>query len=123
MAKILLIDDNSDFREMVRQMLEPEGYEIQEATDGQNGMELFRQSPADLVLTDILMPDKDGISTMCDLKKEFRDVKIIVVSGGGDYGNAEDYLSAAKTLGALRILTKPFKRAELIAMVKEVLGE
>ena len=120
MALILIIDDESQIRSMLKLMLERDGYEVVEAPDGIEGIRIYRQSPADLIITDLIMPNKDGIGMIIDLKKEFPDVKIIAMSGGG-LNKPEGYLKGAKKLGAACTLTKPIDRNEMLGAIKDVL--
>lgn len=120
MARILIIDDESQIRSMLRLMLERVGYEVIEAADGMDGIRQYRDNPADLIITDLIMPNKDGIGMIIELKKEFPKVKIIAMSGGG-VNRPEGYLDGAKKLGATRTLTKPIDRDEMIDAVAETL--
>ena len=122
MARILIIDDEPQIRSMLRLMLERVGYEIAEAPDGIEGIRRYRENPADLIITDLIMPNKDGIGMIIDLKKEFPKVKIIAMSGGG-VNRPEGYLDGAKKLGATRTLTKPIDRDEMLKAVKETLKD
>jgi YesN/AraC family two-component response regulator len=121
MARILIIDDNDIFRKVLRTMLTTAGFnEIEEAANGIDGINLFRQSPFDLVITDIIMPEKEGLELITELSRDYPQVKIIAMSGGGRIG-PHDYLAMAEYLGASRALQKPFKHEELIAVVQELL--
>jgi len=120
MALILIIDDEPQIRSMLKLMLERDGYEVAEAPDGIEGIKIYRQNPADLIITDLIMPNKDGIGTIIDLKKEFPDVKIIAMSGGG-LNKPQGYLKGAKKLGAACTLTKPIDRNEMLKAIKDVL--
>jgi CheY-like chemotaxis protein len=120
MSRILIIDDEPQIRSMLRLMLERVGYEVAEAPDGIEGIRRYRENPADLIITDLIMPNKDGIGMIIDLKKEFPKVKIIAMSGGG-VNRPEGYLDGAKKLGATRTLTKPIDRDEMLKAVKETL--
>ena len=122
MARILIIDDESQIRSMLRLMLERVGYEVVEAPDGIEGIRQYREKPADLIITDLIMPNKDGIGMIIDLKKEFPNVKIIALSGGG-VNRPEGYLDGAKKLGASCTLTKPIDREEMLMAVKDTLKE
>jgi YesN/AraC family two-component response regulator len=122
MARILIIDDEPQIRSMLKLMLEREGYEVVEAPDGVEGIKIYRQNPADLIITDLIMPNKDGIGMIIDLKKEFPDVNIIAMSGGG-LNKPEGYLKGAKKLGAACTLTKPIDREEMLRAVKDILKE
>lgn len=122
MARILIIDDETQIRSMLRLMLERVGYEVIEAADGMEGIRQYRDNPTDLIITDLIMPNKDGIGMMIELKKEFPRVKIIAMSGGG-VNRPEGYLDGAKKLGATRTLTKPIDRDKMLNAVKETLKE
>lgn len=122
MERILIIDDEPQIRSMLTLMLEREGYEVVEAPDGADGIKIYRQNPADLIITDLIMPNKDGIGMIIDLKKEFPDVKIIAMSGGG-LNKPDGYLKGAKKLGAACTLTKPIDREEMLEAVREILKE
>ena len=121
MSSILIIDDDPQILKMLRQILEREGYEVTEASNGKQGVRLYRKNPADLVITDIIMPEKEGIEIIIELKRDYPDVKIIAISGGGRI-NPEDYLDIAKKLGAHRIFSKPVERKELLNAVRELIG-
>jgi YesN/AraC family two-component response regulator len=120
MALILIIDDEPQIRSMLKLMLERDGHEVAEAPDGVEGIKIHRQNPADLIITDLIMPNKDGIGMIIELKKEYPNVKIIAMSGGG-LNKPEGYLKGAKKLGAACTLTKPIDRDELLKAIKDVL--
>ena len=122
MARILIIDDEPQIRSMLKLMLERDGYEVIEAPDGVEGIKVYRQNPADLIITDLIMPNKDGIGMIIDLKKEFPDVNIIAMSGGG-LNKPDGYLKGAKKLGAACTLTKPIDREEMLKAVNDILKE
>ena len=122
MRRILVIDDDVEFRQMLAKMLERAGYEVTEAANGREGMRLFREAPSELVITDILMPEQDGVETVIELKREFADTGIIAISGGGQI-DSKEYLRMAERLGVTHTLSKPFGREELLDAVKELLGE
>ena len=128
MKRILIIEDDVDQRELFKTVLEQAGYDITEAPNGKVGLQRFYQQPCELVITDIFMPEKEGIETILELKGEFPGVKIIAISGGGFRGvyagkpGAEIALETAKNFGADRILHKPIKMKLLLAMVDELLG-
>ncbi|HPG37760.1 MAG TPA: response regulator [bacterium] len=121
-ARILVIDDEEEVREILKQMLELEGYQVITAGDGNQGLKLFRQNPTDLVITDIIMPEKEGIETIIELRNEFPNVKIISISGGGRI-SPTDYLTMSKKLGAVKSFTKPFERKKLLKAVEELLAD
>jgi DNA-binding response OmpR family regulator len=120
MGHILVIEDEAQMRKLLRQVLEDAGYEVEEASNGLEGIRLYRENPADLIITDMIMPKKEGMETILDLKLEFPDVKIIAISGGGRIG-PEPYLQIAEGLGAERVFMKPFDIKELLAAVKEIM--
>jgi len=121
-ANILIIDDDDQFRTMLRKLIERSGYEVIDASSGKEGIKLYRENPADLIITDLIMPDKDGIETIQELKQIFPDVKIIAISGGGRLG-ANDYLNVAQILGAKRTMTKPINLPELLNAIEELLEQ
>jgi CheY-like chemotaxis protein len=124
MTRILVIDDEAAVRRMLRQMLEKAGYEVVEAPNGAVGLDLYHEHPVDLVITDILMPEKEGIETISTLRKTAAGVKIIAISGGGGGRlNKEDVLFSAQAFGAVRTLAKPFDREELLVAVREALTQ
>lgn len=120
MASILVIEDNEKTRQLLHQVLEHEGYEVLEASNGEEGLDLQRKTPADLIITDIIMSKKEGIETIVDLKIEFPNIKIIAMSGGGRVG-PDNYLDLAASFGAERTFTKPFKFSELLTAIEELL--
>ncbi|MDY6986788.1 MAG: response regulator [Thermodesulfobacteriota bacterium] len=121
MARILVIDDETQIRAMLRRTLERAGYEVVEAPDGKEGMRLFHEKPADLVITDLIMPEMEGIQTIVELKRDFPAVKIIAISGGG-LMPADSCLEAAKPLGAIHAFRKPVQRGQLLAAIQNAIG-
>lgn len=117
---ILLIDDEKPFRAVIKQVLTRAGYDVVEAANGVEGIHLFYEEPADMIITDIIMPEKEGIETIIELKKAHPQVKLIAMSGGGWYGTDIDF-DMAKKLGA-RTLDKPFALQELLDVVSELLN-
>jgi DNA-binding NtrC family response regulator len=115
---ILLIDDDNQFRKMVCKMLEFEGFQVYEAADGVEGIQCQVENPADLVITDIIMPKKNGIETMLEIMDKMPKVKFITVSGGGWYGAAVE-LDMAQRLGAT-VLEKPFGRRALLEAIEKL---
>ncbi|HEV7681333.1 MAG TPA: response regulator [Pyrinomonadaceae bacterium] len=121
MANILLVDDEEQLRSMLRVVLEEAGHVVQEASDGQKALESFKNQQPDVVVTDLVMPNKEGIETILELRRIRRDVRIIAMSGGGR-NNANDYLALAKRFGACVTLTKPFANKEMIEAVNAALA-
>jgi DNA-binding response OmpR family regulator len=122
MARILIIDDEAMIRDLLVNILEREGYETITATDGIDGIKIYRENPADLIITDLLMPEKDGLETIMELRRDSKDVKIIAMSGGGKI-DPKTYLQIARTMGAIEIITKPFDLRELLKTVQELLEQ
>ena len=122
MTRIIVIDDDVQIRVLLKEILEQEGYDVVDAPDGLEGVRLYRENPADLVITDIIMPEKEGLEIIRELRTDFPEVKIMAMSGGGRIG-PEPYLQIAERLGAKSILTKPIERDELIGAVREALKE
>lgn len=121
MTTILVIEDDSEYRTMLRDMLELDGYRVIEAEDGEVGLRLYQEKKPDLTITDLIMPNKEGIELIMDLRSEFPDAKIIATSGGGR-ADPDIFLRAAKNLGAKCVLRKPFKRKKLLATIEECLS-
>jgi DNA-binding response OmpR family regulator len=121
MARILLLDDDDSFREMLRKTLAYFGHIVMEARNGKEGLELLGGVGADLLITDIVMPEKEGIGVLLELRRTKSTVKVIAMSGGGRQ-SANAYLRMAAFLGATRVLAKPFSQAELLAAIGEVLS-
>src|SRR5690349_15882016 len=120
MARILLIDDDDLLRTALRLTLAHFGHTVIEARDGKEGMRLFPTAAADLVITDIVMPEKEGLEVLMELRKQRPPVKIIAISGGGRV-SPDDYLNTARQMGAARVLAKPFTNEELLATVDALL--
>lgn len=122
MAKILVIDDHYAMRQTIRDILEGEGHDILEAPDGEAGIECQRRAHVDLVITDIFMPHKEGMSTIRELSAEFPDLPIIAMSGGSqDLSAPEGFIDLARRFGARGTLTKPFMVNDLLREVDAVL--
>ena len=122
MARILLIDDDETVRYALKQVLERAGHQVGEASDGQVGIEKFETHRPDLVITDIIMPNQEGIETIIKLRRLAPEVVIIAMSGGGRTGN-RDFLSMAEKLGAARVMVKPFRPKELVEAVASLLPD
>jgi two-component system response regulator (stage 0 sporulation protein F) len=115
MASILIIDDEEIIRALLRSVLEAAGYEVTEAANGRIGLELYRQNPRDLVITDILMPELNGLDMLLELTREFLRAKVIAISGAGEEKNV---LDVAKLLGARQTFQKPFSVSKLLGAVR-----
>lgn len=115
MATILVIDDEEIIRVLLRSALEGAGYEVTEAANGREGLDLYRRKPSNLVITDILMPEMSGLDMLLELTREFLDAKVIAVSGAGEERNV---LDVAKLLGARQTFRKPFSIPDLLGAVR-----
>lgn len=121
MANVLIIDDDDMVRTMLLRTLTRGGHEAVGARDGIEGVDVFRRKPADLVITDIFMPNQEGLATIMELRRSHPSIKIIAISGGGARASL-DVLPVAEALGAQKTLRKPFTPAEVMDAVREVLG-
>jgi len=117
-GRILLIEDDEPFRRLIRIMLTGAGFDVEEAANGEIGLVCYRQHRSDVVLTDILMKDGEGLEAIQALKAIDPDVKIIAMSVAGE--GPTGYLRTALSFGARRTLRKPFSRAELLATLADV---
>ena len=117
MAKILVIDDDSRMRRLVARILERENHEVIEAVDGKKGIDQFAAHRPDIVITDLLMPEQEGIETIRELRRVAPSLRIVAMSGGGGT-NDMMFLGMAKALGADAVLAKPFRADELIRAVQ-----
>jgi CheY-like chemotaxis protein len=121
MQRVLIIDDDEQVRALLHEILDRAGYEVTEAANGLEGLNLYRAGPVDLVITDLLMPEKEGVETIVELRREFPDARIIAMSGGGRNAG-RDYLSIAAQLGAGATMAKPFSRQEVLNAIRDVLA-
>jgi len=119
-SRVLVIDDDPSVRDMIREVLEGEGHEISVAEDGVAGSLLFQRMPFDLVITDIVMPNQDGLETIRVLHRERPDLPILAISGGGRYA-WNDVLETAALFGASQTLSKPFSVQALVTAVRDLL--
>jgi DNA-binding response OmpR family regulator len=122
MSSILLIEDDDLFREALADALTEHGYAVTQAADGEIGVKLFRAAPTDLVITDIVMPNKDGVATVMELRRDNPKLRIIAMSGGLAH-DAPLYLKIAGAFGANRTLQKPFTLPILLQAIGEVLAK
>ncbi|MCC6141836.1 MAG: response regulator [Nitrospira sp.] len=114
MASILVIDDDEALRLLLREMLETDGHRVREAANGREGLALYRAQPADVVITDILMPEQDGMEVILELTREFLDARVIAMTGAS---GKQNFLSVAKLFGARHILEKPFSADQIRRLV------
>ena len=122
MKRILLIDDDRAVRMSVMGILEVGGYSVFEADNGNTGIALFRSNPVDLVIVDLFMPEKEGIETIMELRKDYHELKILAISGGIPCCGPEQFLTIARNLGADAALDKPFTMEHLLSVVRDLLG-
>jgi DNA-binding response OmpR family regulator len=120
MARILLIDDDAPVRTMLRLLLTHHGHTVVEAASGREGLRAFHDSPIDLAITDLVMPDVEGFEVLAELKKNGPEVKIIMITGGVR-GRTANFLEMALRLGADKALAKPFAHAALLAAIDELI--
>lgn len=121
MARILIIDDNAELRTVMRRILESQGHRVSEAEDGRRGLLRLADQPVELVITDIIMPEQEGIEVILEIRKHAAGPKILAISGGSSF-DAESLLSDAQALGADAVLSKPFTAAALRARVESLLA-
>ncbi|MBN2714500.1 MAG: response regulator [Deltaproteobacteria bacterium] len=122
MHKILVIEDDASVRMSLQMMLEDDGYTVEIAENGEEGIARYRESPADLVITDLFMPKKEGIETISELRQDYPNVKIIAISGGGQHIPG-GFLVFAKKLGAIHTFQKPINNDELLQVIQTLLSE
>ena len=131
MARIIVIDDEKDVRDVLKEVLDRAGFDVEGAANGDDGLELLRSKGADVVITDIIMPGKNGVETVQDIRKNFPNTRVIVISGGGNVTPLEyepsaiktsAYLASATAAGADVTLTKPFDRREILEAVSQLLA-
>lgn len=122
MARIIVIDDNAGIRTVLRQILEAAGHEVFAAANGAEGLEMHRAKESDIVITDILMPEKEGLETIRELLDVYPGLRIIAMSGGGKSVGIGSYLTTAREMGA-EILLKPFEADVLISTVERILSK
>ena len=120
MARILIIDDDPDLRAVLAQMLRLAGYEVALAANGREGLEQALKQPADLVLTDIYMPEQEGLETILELRRRFPQLPVLAMSGRAAAGTM---LGIAQRLGAIAVLQKPFSSDELLTVVSRSLAK
>lgn len=123
MAHILLIEDDAQFRVMMALMLVKDGHQIATANNGLEGLLHYFQNWPNLVITDILMPEKSGLEIIAEIRKQSPHIPIIAISGGSKDINKESCLSAAEKIGADQVLTKPFSLDEMRKAINYVLGK
>ncbi|OHC76111.1 MAG: hypothetical protein A3G18_05680 [Rhodospirillales bacterium RIFCSPLOWO2_12_FULL_58_28] len=116
MTHVLVIDDEEMVRKTIKMILEKVGFEVSLAGNGKQGMEMVVSRPPELIITDMIMPEMDGVETTMEIRSKYPDIKIVAISGGGRVHNL-DFLKYAKEMGAHAILPKPFTKEELLGAV------
>lgn len=117
-ARILIVDDDAGVRQVLRSMLTAAGYDVSLAHNGREAMDRLKQAQFDLIITDLVMPEQEGIETIKLLRRDYPAIKIIAISGA--FGG--DYLRIAGFLGAHRTLAKPVRMETVIRTVEETLN-
>ena len=117
MKRVLVVDDNADLRSMLRMCLEADGFEVEVAANGQHALDLLGQRLADVLVTDLFMPDQDGIETILEVRKRYPQVRIVAMSGWTST-EGSDYLRVAREIGALETLRKPFDPRQLSRLLR-----
>ena len=119
-TRILVVDDNEDLCRSLQMILEREGYEVECAHDGAGAAEIQSKRPSQVLITDLVMPDRDGIETIAEFKRDYPNVRVIAMSGGGHRMQGDKYLFAAGVAGAEVVLAKPFDPQQLMAAVRKL---
>ena len=122
-TKILLIDDNEDLRVMLGEELVAAGYEVTAVANGNAGLAAVRKTPVDVVVTDLFMPERQGLETIAEIRRDFPRIKIIAISGGSSRlrDQRTDHLAIARDVGADEILRKPFEPVQLLGTIERLL--
>ena len=121
MSSILVVDDDQSVLDVMSEMLRLEGHCVEVAENGQEAVDCVAQKFFDLVITDLIMPEKEGLETIADIRRHYSDLPIIAISGGGRL-SPNDYLETARFIGANATLAKPFARQELLQTVDSLLA-
>lgn len=122
MANVMVVDDEVAVRNLIKEILSDSGHVIVEAANGEEACEIINGTSIDLVVTDLVMPEKSGLELIMDLAENYPDLPVIAISGGGGITGRFDYLPIAKLIGAKQIVNKPFKIDEIRKLVYDILG-
>ena len=120
-SRILVVDDDDAIREMLAIVLQRRGFEVIKARDGNEALKLYKQQQFDLVVTDLIMPDREGIEVILEMRTMKRPVRILAISGGGKVHQSM-HLNLARSVGADRVLSKPFTPHDFLKIVAEMLA-
>lgn len=118
--RVLVVDDSADIRGMLQAQLEMEGFEVATAPDGARALALLGRQRTDLIITDLFMPDKDGIETILGIREKYPAVQIVAMSGW-DSRQGSDYLKVAREIGAVRTVKKPFELTDIVKIVRDLM--
>ena len=118
--RVLVVDDSADIRGMLQAQLEMEGFHVATAPDGTRALALLGRLPADLIITDLFMPDKDGIETILEIREKYPALQIVAMSGW-DSRQGSDYLKVAREIGAVRTVKKPFELTDIVKIVRDLM--
>lgn len=121
-CSILVVDDESGIRDLIGRLLTRAGHRVTIAGDGEEATKAIAKQTFDIVLTDVIMPEKDGVEVIAEVRRKHPDVRIIAMSGGG-HVSLEQYLKIAKGMGAHAVLQKPFDQAELLAAIETAMAK
>jgi DNA-binding response OmpR family regulator len=122
-TRLLVIDDDNLVRAALTDMLQTAGFEVVTASNGRVGIELLATTPVDAIITDILMPEQEGLETIREARQRFPDIRILAISGGGAGGGETQLLRFAESFGADQTLPKPFTGSQLVAAVRALLAK
>jgi DNA-binding response OmpR family regulator len=122
MAHILIVDDDKSIQKMLKIFFENKKYSVSLASDGREALYVQSKDPADIILTDIFMPEKEGLETIREIREKYPQVKIIAMSGGAFYRAPNDYLTIAKKIGADDVICKPFELKQVYDMIINLTG-
>jgi CheY-like chemotaxis protein len=120
-SRILLVDDDDAIRELLELVLQRKGLQVVKACDGREALSLYKKQEFDLVVTDLIMPDKEGIETILEIRAMKRPIRILAISGGGRVDQSM-HLNLARSVGADRVLAKPFLPKDFLDVVEELLA-
>ena len=118
--RVLVVDDSADIRGMLQAQLEMEGFDVATAPDGARALALLGRQRTDLIITDLFMPDKDGIETILEIREKYPLVQIVAMSGW-DSRQGSDYLKVAHEIGAVRTVKKPFELPDIVKIVRDLM--
>jgi DNA-binding response OmpR family regulator len=121
-TRLLVIDDDNLVRAALTDILQTAGFEVVTASNGRHGLEVLSTTPVDAIITDILVPEQEGLETIREARQRFPDIRILAISGGGAGGGETQLLRFAESFGADQTLPKPFTGSQLVAAVKELLA-